>query len=276
MSLPFLLLATAAAVAVTEDDDESTPETLIFTGLQSVPWVPDPESTLPPRAGPALVEHRVAFSAAGKSATVSFQVPADTYTVVVRARTPDIGYKVKLGGHEYGIGWGPPGSTPVLDVISKAVSIAAKVAPDTAGDALSTAIGTAIDALAEIVTKLPDLVARGRVKIWTKFRAGRWGTHKKREAVRDRLALWYGKSASKAAGVSNPHGYWRFEGGGAGEWPVVATTPESGVETGEPLSGAPTVKAQQLAGGYLRVTVKTDPMEHPGEVRWDVTLRERR
>jgi len=286
MLIPLLLAFAGTAVVVAVAASGRPPTTRPSSGatdfyveptvFEAIPWtgpLPDPTA---PRASRFLSQHTL-YASGGKSVGLAVDVPGGRYTVTVRARTPDIGYKIKLNRKWYGIGWGPPGSTPVLSLISKAVTIVANSIP-TAGAATSpqaAAIATAIEALVSIVDKLPDLVARARVKLWTEFRAGRWGTGKKRKGIRAALAKWYGDDAGALASVSNPHGYWRLAGDAAGPWPVVATQPDGGGDPGDPLSGPPKVITTELVGDYLKLTIETAPMEHPGEVRYDVTIRER-
>jgi hypothetical protein len=266
----FWLLMAAAAVAAGSDDG-SDAEPLVF---HVVPWTGPPPVS---RAPAALKERLLAFSADGQSVVLSTDVPRDAYQVRVSMRTIDIGYRVKLGGTEYGAGWGPDGSAPVLRAIAKAASVAAKLAPAAAasGNPYAMAGAAAVTALDAIVSVLPDLVKRARVKVWTEFRAGRWGSGSKRQAIRDALARWYSRDVAVAAKESNPHGYWRFEGNSAGTWPVVTTTPSSGT-AGEPISGPPAVVAESLQGDYLRITITTPTMDHPGECRWDVVVLEDR
>jgi hypothetical protein len=230
----------------------------------------------PSRAGPEdrFAERKTVYTANGAPAEITFSVPmGPEYKVVVAALTPDIGAFVKLRGKNYGIGWGPPGSAPVLQFVIGAVNKAVAVGASVAGaskNPQAVAIASAAQAVGSIVSKIPDLIARGRVKIWTLFRAGKWGSKSKRKTIRARLKKWYSPQYQDAKQVGKLRGIWRFAGDYEGEWPLVSHT--EGVDSF--LANDPPTVFTERVGSYLRVTVQSAAIDHPVEIRYVATITE--
>ena len=240
------------------------------------------EQDIPSRAGPPpeIRKTRVVYATAGAPASVELDVPLGPYQITVRAMLPDIGYAIKLGGKEYGIGQGPSGSTPVLSAIAKAVNVAGKLAPMVAGDAYSAAITTAIKAITAIANAIPDLVKRARVKAWAKFCAGKKGSKSTRKKIKAAIKKWYNPDRIISAPYGERRGYWRYEGNAAGDWPMVSgEQPPSGTPGSKPIppgeaitSASPSIVATELVGQYLRIRFESADAAYTGQIRYDITV----
>ena len=237
------------------------------------------EEDLPPRVGPPPVVRvtRVVYATNGNPSYVEVDVPVGAYEITVRAMLPDIGWTVKLGGKEYGIGKGPPGSTPVLSAIAAAVNVAARLAPMIAGDAYSAAVVTAVKAITTIVNAMPDLVQRNRVRIWTKFTAAKYGKGSVRKKMRSALKKWYDPDRTVAFSMGDRRGYWRFTGNTAGLWPMVSDEPPPSIgkpiPAGAPITAvSPSIVATSLVGSYLRIRFESASSSYTGQIRYDVSV----
>jgi hypothetical protein len=262
-----------------------TVKTVKHEGPVGKPWSEVvKEEDLPPRAESVYVtKTQELYATAGEPVSFEFTVPGGTYEVVVRAMLPDIGWAVKIGGESYGIGQGPPGSTPVLSFIAGAVNAIARIAPAVAGDAYSAAAAAAVKAISSIADKIPDAVKKARVKLWTRFRAVKpmpgMIRKKTRDKVKAAIRKWYDPDRLVAGPYGERRGYWRFAGDGPGTWPLVSDeppAPPSGtkpIDTGEPITMAPPeVFVTQVVGDYLQIEVTTAPAAYTGEIRYDIAV----
>ncbi len=237
------------------------------------------EQDIPSRAGPPPVirKRRVVYAAGGAPASVEVDVPLGSYQVTVRAMLPDIGFAIKLGGKEYGIGQGPSGSTPVLSAIVKAVNAAAKIAPMLAPPAYKAAVGTAAAVISAVASAIPDLIKRGRVKLWARFCEGKHGKKKTRKKIIAAIKKWYDPDRITSAAYGERRGYWRYEGNAVGEWPMVSDGTDPGVgkptDHGEPITSAsPSIVAREMVGQYMRIRFESEDAAYTGQIRYDITF----
>jgi hypothetical protein len=254
------------------------------------------EEDLPPRADTDLPvdvkKFGTMYASGGGVAKYSVDVPFDhlpassrEYFVVVRITIPDIGYAVKLGGQKYGIGQGPPGSTPLLTAVTGAVNVALGLGGDVVGQAAGSdpraaAVAAALKMLQKVAAAIPGIVKKARVKVWGRFTAGQWGKKSVRKKVRAATSKWYSKDrfTSWQASSGELRGYWRYQNGpaGVGEWPMVDDD-QSGLNKPTPagsyLAPQPVVTASAVGdSGYVRISVTTTPSAYAGMLRYDVSV----
>jgi len=210
--------------------------------------------------------------AAGNAVALHVDVPPGRYEVAGIVLVPEIPghvrFPLKVGEKNYYYRKGPDGSAPLLSGVAKAANVAAEIGGTVAGgtgDPRVAALAAALELIGTVSNKLSDAVARSRVKIWARWRAGEYGPDDARELMREYVRAYFDPQLNVALKAASVRGEWRWEGDAAGGWPVRESS-------GEWSATPPLVTASKLGDGWLRLAIAAPQLSYPREVRWTFTV----
>lgn len=267
MAAPLLLLAAGVALAASSPAKKPAGAFVAIKAAAKKPGRAGPPARAPVTTTEWSISARLtAYAGGGKPTTMTVDLPDDAkYSALVQAMEPRIGYKIRIRGKEYGRGLGPDGSAKVVEFVANAVSTAGKwAAPATSKNAIASAVAAGIEALTKVVGVYASLIKRARLRAWAKFRDGNRGRKSMRDGVKKANAKWFSADRATASDVGEEVGSWRYQASGPGTWPMI------GEVTGS--IAAPTLTAEKMAGGYMRLTVTSAELSYEGEVRYDVLI----